>query len=479
MARQRTLYKLAGRYLKGNDTAYYGIISEDGKELKVTEEQMAFFVGREQIINVKAQLYKDKVLFRGIGCDIRDLPVIKLDSNGTATVHPAPIIKQQMQQPQQIKQPSSKPIINEGIHRVYNNLTTFNKSIWRKIPDYDEPSIELQGNTIIIQQNLYTIVNDKKIPAYYKYIIHENQNIIYFRQAEYPDTFVFKSKNTNSSIDAMCGLIINILGYVNAKVLKSINSFDDVGEEYTRAFEAYTGASNYFNDVMRELDYKHIDILSMGCTIIQIVRILRYYDSLSDELLDKSVNLFRGGIKHTENIEKGILSYSYSFHVANDFAGTDTDKCIMIAPFSRYDTCVWVSHIAVLPHEREITITPYLEVKNITPLGYYNGHELVKVSYEKRTNYAQQMDLLLKSLKPAKKYISVYLLSEIFSRNIDITIKGDEYETFQIINNNKCIELKHIEDIHNNLAYYIVKFNNKEIECKSIESCNEVIKYLF
>ncbi|MBO5389224.1 MAG: hypothetical protein J6A59_14055, partial [Lachnospiraceae bacterium] len=75
MARPRTLYKLVGRYMQGNDTVYYGLVSEDGKEVRATEEQMAFYVGREQVINVTAQLYKDKVLFRGVGCEIKELPI--------------------------------------------------------------------------------------------------------------------------------------------------------------------------------------------------------------------------------------------------------------------------------------------------------------------------------------------------------------------------------------------------------------------
>lgn len=85
MARQRIQYKLVGRYVRGNDTVYYGLISENGKEVKYTEEQMAFAVGRDQVINVKAQLYQDKVLFRGIDCDIKSLPTIQLNTdNNTA-----------------------------------------------------------------------------------------------------------------------------------------------------------------------------------------------------------------------------------------------------------------------------------------------------------------------------------------------------------------------------------------------------------
>ena len=85
MARQRIQYKLVGRYVKGNDTVYYGLISENGKEVRYTEEQMAFAVGRDQVINVKAQLYQDKVLFRGVDCDIKSLPTIQLNAGNTTT----------------------------------------------------------------------------------------------------------------------------------------------------------------------------------------------------------------------------------------------------------------------------------------------------------------------------------------------------------------------------------------------------------
>lgn len=44
MSRARTQYKLVGRYLNGNDTKYYGLVSEDNKQVKYTSEQMAFAV---------------------------------------------------------------------------------------------------------------------------------------------------------------------------------------------------------------------------------------------------------------------------------------------------------------------------------------------------------------------------------------------------------------------------------------------------
>lgn len=60
-------------------------------------------------------------------------------------------------------------------------------------------------------------------------------------------------------------------------------------------------------------------------------------------------------------IEHGILSFSYSFHVADSFAGNN--ECIMDLPFRQYNIGVWVSDIAVIPSEREITISPYLREK--------------------------------------------------------------------------------------------------------------------
>lgn len=78
MTRARTQYKLVGRYLNGNDTKYYGLVSEENKQVKYTSEQMAFMVGRGQVVNVGAQIYQGRLLFRGQNCDIKSLPTIQL-----------------------------------------------------------------------------------------------------------------------------------------------------------------------------------------------------------------------------------------------------------------------------------------------------------------------------------------------------------------------------------------------------------------
>lgn len=79
MNKQRTQYKLVGRYVKWNDTVYYAIKSDEGKKLRCNEDQMAYIVGRGQVSNIKAQLYKDKVLLRGVDFNISSLPTVQLD----------------------------------------------------------------------------------------------------------------------------------------------------------------------------------------------------------------------------------------------------------------------------------------------------------------------------------------------------------------------------------------------------------------
>lgn len=149
MARQRIKYKLIGRYVRGNDTVYYSLVSEAGKQAKCTEEQMAFLVGRGQVINVSAQLYRDKILFRGLGCDIKSLPTISLGSDNTTrpkpvvtprpVVQPKPVVtsKPVMQpkpvvQPRPVVQPKPQP---QKEHKISGGLAMTIKAY---IEDFDD-----------------------------------------------------------------------------------------------------------------------------------------------------------------------------------------------------------------------------------------------------------------------------------------------------------------------------------------------------
>ena len=76
MGAQRTKYQIVGRYMNGKEVTAYHIQSlETGKSGKYTREQVCYLVGRDQITNCTGQLYQDKVLLRGVGCSLDDLPV--------------------------------------------------------------------------------------------------------------------------------------------------------------------------------------------------------------------------------------------------------------------------------------------------------------------------------------------------------------------------------------------------------------------
>lgn len=72
----RTMYQIVGRYMDGKEVTGYHLQSiETGKAGKYTKEQVIYLVGRDQITNCTGQIYQDKVILRGNGMSLDDLPV--------------------------------------------------------------------------------------------------------------------------------------------------------------------------------------------------------------------------------------------------------------------------------------------------------------------------------------------------------------------------------------------------------------------
>lgn len=86
MGAKRTEYQIVGRYMNGKEvTAYHLQSMESGKSGKYTREQVAYLVGRNQITNCIGQIYQDKVLLRGNGMSLEDLPVQQEDGTLSRT----------------------------------------------------------------------------------------------------------------------------------------------------------------------------------------------------------------------------------------------------------------------------------------------------------------------------------------------------------------------------------------------------------
>lgn len=76
MGAKRVEYQIVGRYMDGKEVTAYHLQSIDtGKSGRYSREQIAYLVGRGQVTNCSGQIYQDKVLFRGVGCSLDDLPV--------------------------------------------------------------------------------------------------------------------------------------------------------------------------------------------------------------------------------------------------------------------------------------------------------------------------------------------------------------------------------------------------------------------
>ncbi len=76
MGAKRTEYQIVGRYMDGKEvTAYHLQSIETGKAGRYSREQVAYLVGREQITNCVGQIYQDKLLLRGKGMSLEDLPI--------------------------------------------------------------------------------------------------------------------------------------------------------------------------------------------------------------------------------------------------------------------------------------------------------------------------------------------------------------------------------------------------------------------
>lgn len=75
-------YKVVGRYINEDDlrdVVGYHIQSLDGtRQKQLSMEQMALLVGKGAIVNVSGQIYKDKLLYRGIGIQLDSLPCKKV-----------------------------------------------------------------------------------------------------------------------------------------------------------------------------------------------------------------------------------------------------------------------------------------------------------------------------------------------------------------------------------------------------------------
>lgn len=304
MGRQRTKYKLVGRYVRDNDTVYYGLISENGDEVKYTEEQMAFVVGRDQVINVTAQLYQSKVLFRGIDCDIRSLPTIQLKN-------------------------SIKPKENETRKEI--RTKTMTKEIYtiictnKKMTVLDDYAFSCEyndaNNTLHITeqyrpsygndltQNFFC--NDDKVQ---RFVLTDDNNYLYLKYADTNEIAV-KTK------DKM--LILNLLN-ITDKQIKAVTTLDNSSDIVLQSFTDFCGTANFatITSIMRGEYYPGFDFDTASQLMKICIMEMKYAAIAKNKSLDSTYKsyIFRGqGIQKGSVEDHSFKSTTTSLNVAKEY----------------------------------------------------------------------------------------------------------------------------------------------------------------
>lgn len=89
----KTDYQITGRYTKGKELVGFHLHSiSTGKSGKYPKEFVAYLIGKGAITNCEAQIYKGKLLFRGKGIRLDDLPSIDIDGEANSTVEELTIV---------------------------------------------------------------------------------------------------------------------------------------------------------------------------------------------------------------------------------------------------------------------------------------------------------------------------------------------------------------------------------------------------
>lgn len=471
MARQRTKYKLIGRYMNGKDTIYYVLISEDGKEVQYSEEQMAFLVGREQVINVSAQLYRNKILFRGIGCNITELPTKQINE---------PVTKN--------KQKCNTP--EKTIRNKYNTIkNTCTDSITKKL------------YSIICNNKDFQILNDYEIN--YKY--DEASNRLYIREKFNPsfgldliqnffndddkeqqivitdngkDFHVYINKELAlKTKDTL--LVLNILNIVDNK-FKLIETLDASSDIIVSSFAHFCGSAGWVELVELFKDENSIEYNS--CTPIYFLMICimeMKYASVERKRQDLNTTyngyIFRGqGNDKINYKDTSFKSSTTSMNVAQQYGkdgiilaikGVRLNNIIDVREAASYDKdFIYYEHEVLIRDFSKITIGNQIGTlkgipihKAVLDIPKCNRMKLIKDKVIQKYGNKKQLHIILHIINNIK---AIYNIEETSYDSITIYGINDNQVLIEfddddnvIMNNIKCDNIQDIIREYNNIIY--------------------------
>lgn len=87
-------YKIAYRFMSGNEVTGYQIVGTDGRTMRASKELVAYFAGKGMVSNAKIQTNTEDgtISLRGVGININDLPVINEKTGEVKNKHGGEVI---------------------------------------------------------------------------------------------------------------------------------------------------------------------------------------------------------------------------------------------------------------------------------------------------------------------------------------------------------------------------------------------------
>lgn len=421
-----------------SDTVAYGVLSEDGQERRLTEEQLAFLVGREQIINVTAQLYKDRVIFRGKDCSISEMPVIQVNKQYNE------LLKNKQNNINTSNKNTSS--INTSNKNISNKNTSNN--ILDKLVRYLNSSsfVRISNNINYTMTKLSN--NEYKFEVRYRLTALESDITV---RLSYKDGhYIIYDKNSNkfnkiNIVSKDPKLIINILASIiglrqsDTKIRNIANYMSYI----EHAFETYSETVSYINDV---LDGNKTDDENY-CTsmLYAVIMTILFKDKTEGKI--NSI-LFRGEkLNKASYINKNFTSASYSIYVAASFAFNHEFSRILVFTDIESVDCMDIIHASIYEEEFEVLIRANNIISIQKQIGYFMGQPVYIAKYAKQTN-----NRIEEIKRVVTQYISVYKTLSVYAMAV-------------IINNINCI--KDVNDISYEGTLTFYTYDNTEIKFKA------------
>lgn len=483
MGRARTLYKLACRYASGNEISAYGLICENGKKIKVTRDQMAFLVGRDQVTNVKAQIYQEKLIFKGEGVDIRQLPVVreKVSKPETAPApasKPAPVPKPTPEaKPAQETKPAPKKDEFQPLRRVIADVTCYRHFGYTLLPGAAEPDIRKMTESCFAITTVFTL-GGKIRPRYY--VLESVNGTIYLRQQKQTQTYVCKDDNKGIFMQVLFAL----LGYVKEDSLNNMKKASSLPDKLDRdTFGNYIYRGDLIGQV---LDGEVSSNYGLGLEAMEAIVMLQAFKGVARTGAN-SILFSPRNIKNNDTLN--TFSVQYFSHIAAFASVYRRDKsealtmCVIDNAFA-INTDVTADEICI-PNAGEVIVKPSLKCTGSKLLGHIDGKEFRLAKFENvgevEGDYERSVKRMINHVKShAQQCMDLYLICSLIGHDTDIKFTDAEPDVdrsgkYLVSRGNRAIIIEHMGP---RAKCFNATVNGEVIECDNKQACTKVVKYM-